>query len=482
MIKKIDSFVKEKISDKTIAVIGISILCVYYFIGLLSYITVPITPVFSLFKSSSPLAVFLRVFTCGLIVLFSVLILIKYKPKIEWSWLVLFCFLLLMVLFSIIISPSTYEYSYVEQLYKVIHTVILDPGVGRTIIMFCSSIADFIFAFCIMFILPFAFKDKKKLLWLLIPIVIICCFECFYSFVKEKDTYLYMFNHPDDPYGGYGHEVGATFGNKEDWGAFIMVAISSSFACIFFLGNSTKEKIFKVILFILIFVFSIFTVLSLCKTAILSMCLLLGTILIGFSINLCFKSKKHLIFTVIILFLLICLITAFFATSGFGNSFLHKISEYIKKLIIDRSEHALAGRSSLWINYMQNVRGYNLFFGMGKNYVNAYTKFLVKEGQASIHNGFAYFFASYGLVGFMIFISLLFVVVKNIFLNWKINKMQMFLFLGLLFSSLVFVLAESEVLIVSTSTPIFIYNVLVVMLPAALIKNNNHGKRASYEN
>ena len=482
MINKIRSFIYNKISDKAMLYIGIVLLCVFYFIGLLSYITVPVPALFRLFKSSSILAILLRAFTCGLICLYSILVIFKYKPKIKWSWLVIFCFVLLSTLVCILISPLTYEYMYVEELYKVVHVVILNPGLGRTVVMFLSSIADFAFAFCILFVLPYVLNDKKKLLWLLLPIVAIGLLECCYSLFKERDLYIYLFNHPDDPFGGYGHEVGATFGNKEDWGAFLTVAISSSLCSIFFLGKTTKEFILKILLGVSAFIMSVFVVLSLCKTAMLGIFLLFITLFIGFIIASYFKSKRLAVICTSIFLVIICFAIVFFVTNGFGISFLSKICNYIKNFVFKRGSDALEGRSSLWLNYMENVRGYNLFFGMGKNYVNVYTKTLVPEGQSAIHNGFAYFFASYGLIGFIVLICLLCLVLRNILLNWRTNKLQTFLFLGVFAAALTFVLAESEVLIISSSTPIFVYNVLVVILPAALVLKNENNFKANLQN
>lgn len=480
MISKIKKII-DGLSDKAVLNTGICLLCAYYFIGLLSYITVPIKSIFKLFVSSSPLAVALRAFMCGLVVLYSILVILKYKLKIKWNWLIIFTFTLFMTFICILLSPSTYDYSYVADLYKVVHVIHLESSSGRTAVMFLSSIADFIFAFCIMFVLPFVINDKKKLLFLLIPIVIIGVLECGYSAIVEKDKYLYMFNHPDDPYGGYNNGVGATFGNKEDWGSFLIVAISASVASFFFVKELKQKTLIRIGLIVSVLIMSVFVVISLCKTAILALILITLTLLLGVVVTSFFNNFRNGIILSCVFVLLIAFVSAFLASNGFGVPIFGKIAKYINNLIINRTDHALSGRTSLWLNYMENVRGYNLFFGMGKNHVNNYTHYLAKEGQSGIHNGLAYFFASYGLIGFTIFISLLFVVIWRIIQTWRIDKMQMFLFFALLLGVFSFVLAEGEVLIVSSSTPIFIFNVIVVMLPAALIEKkrleNNGGNK-----
>lgn len=469
MVKKIVGFIDNKISDKLMIILGFVILGVFYYIGLLSYITAPIKSIYRLLVSSSTLAVVLRAFTCGLVCLYSILLVVKYRLKIKWSWLVIFCSVLLLTLIAILISPLTYKYIFVEQPYKVVYLVELNPGLTRSIVMYLSSIADFAFAFCIMFILPSIIHDKKKILYIVLPIVAICLFECCYSILKEKDSYIYLINHPDDPFGGYNNEIGATFGNKEDWGAFLTVSTCVAIFSIYTIKTTKKNLFLKIGLGVSCLIFAVFAVLSLCKTAMLGICLIylvLGIGLIYFSMK---KSKKAMIITVSALSVLVVFLISFFVTKGFGVPILNKAYEFIYKFVVSKAGSAVESRTSLWMNYMENVRGYNLFFGMGKTYVNAYTKMLTPDALSAIHNGFAYFFASYGLIGFILLGALISIVVYRIVKLWKYERWFVFILLGFLCASISFILAEAEVLVVSTSAPVFIYNLLVVLLPAGLI-------------
>lgn len=472
--------INTKLSDKTIEIIGITLICIFYFIGLLSYITVPIKPIYRLFISSSVVSIVIRGFLTFLILLFSIIVVIKYKTKIKWIWVILFAFIIFMTFISILISPRIYEYMYSGALYHEINVVRLDPGIPRTVAMFLSSIADFVFAFCIFFIIPIVIKDKKKLLFLLLPIVLIGLLECCYSLIKEKDLYIYLFSHPDDPFGGYGHEAGATFGNKEDWGAFLTEAFVSAVVAFIIVSNNKKGIAIKVGLIFSAIIFIIFAVLSLCKTSILA---------IGLCSIFCFAAiiykgyKKSITIGVVLSGIVGCLL--FFvilvvSTNGFGVPILSKISNFLNKLVISRAENALNGRSSLWLNYMQNVRGYNLFFGMGKSYVTPYTSSLIKEGQAGIHNGFAYFFASYGLAGFVLLCALILIALTRIIRLFSFEKPLSIVILGVFAAGITFVLAEAEVLIVSTSNPVFIYNVLVIMLPYGLILEKERKQKGTF--
>ena len=257
---KLISFIQNKISDRAMKVTAIVLICVYYFVGLLSYITVPIKPIYNLFTYTSSFAIIIRGVMAGIVCLFSLLVVIKYNRKMQWKWLVLFCFILFMTLVSILISPMVYEYMYVESLYKVIHVVRLNPGVRQTTVLYLSSIADFAFGFCILFILPFMYQDKKKLLWLLIPIVCIAVLECLYSVIRERSGYIAFIKDPGNPNAGYANQIGATFGNKQDWGSFLVVAFASSLASAFIIGKKGIEKVFRISLLLLCAVFSVFAV------------------------------------------------------------------------------------------------------------------------------------------------------------------------------------------------------------------------------
>ena len=159
---------------------------------------------------------------------------------------------------------------------------------------------------------------------------------------------------------------------------------------------------------------------------------------------------------------------------GFGITLLSKVSTFVKSLVFNQSERAIEGRASIWLNYVENVRGYNLYFGMGKAYINSYTASINYEGHTAIHNGLAYFFACYGLVGFMTLISILCVIIFRIIKTRKINSFYPFMFIGLFLIAIIFVLAETEVLAISTSTPIFVFNVLLILLPQGLLYGCNN--------
>ena len=476
-IKSFPDWIRNHISVNVVNKMAIVVILVYYYIGLMSYITTPIPFIYRYFKPSSGVAIGLRAFMTALICLYSILVLIVYKKKFPWKWLVIFAFVLGGTLFAMLISPQTYRYIYVENLYKVVHWVQLSQGTERNIVMFLSAIADFAFAFCALFILPFVINDKKQMLILFVPIVIIGLLECGYSILKEKDTYIYLFTHPDDIYGGYNHDIGATFGNKEDWGAFLTLSFTCAISSSFFINKDRKWKwVVSIGFWVCAFIFGIFAVLSLCKSAMLAIFLALFIMFLWFWY---FSFKKKNLFGIIYsLFacLLVCTVVLFFTIPSFHSSgILKKIYDYLVNFIFNRASNALGGRTSLWVNLVQNFRSYNFLFGFGKNGLSVYTKTLTPEGQSTLHNGIAYFLGSYGIFGFLLFIIVFAIILVRIINVSKVNLSYVFLMIAALLSCMTFVLAEAEVLIFSTSNPIFIYNVFLVVFPMGIvIKESNN--------
>lgn len=453
-------FPKDKVNKFSIVVIML-----YYYIGLLSYITVPIKPVYKLFTSGSSIAVIVRALMTIMIVLYCFIVIIVNKKKIQWRWAVLFTYILLFTLLSMAISPQTYNYMYISQRnYLVVYLIKSSAGFNRLFTMFLSSISDFALAFCFLFILPIVLNNKKQILLLTLPIVIIGLLECVYSLITEREDYYKLINMIDPQYGGYNINIGASFGNKEDWGAFATVSFCSTIAS-YFCINSRKTKWFLVKLFLLFsaFFIYIFTIASLCKTAIGAQTLCI--IVVSFYLLVASFRRGYLrfiislfVFIIFYMSILLFLTVPLFHSVGFFDKIYKVISSYIISPIMGG---AASSRTEIWTRFINNLRTYNLFFGLSKGGVATYSQAITVEGQSAVHNGFAYFFGSYGLLGIAVYLVLLFIVLYRIILLFKYDKGLTIMLFGLFVSAFVFSLSEAEVLIVSGSNPIFIFNILL---------------------
>lgn len=469
-------FPKDKVNKFSIIVI-----LIYYYIGLLSYITVPIRPIYHFFTSGSSVAVVIRAAMTAMLILYSLLVVFVNEEKIQWKWAVVFVYILLFTLISTIISPQTYNYVYISSgNYGVIYWVQASTGFNRLFTMYLSSISDFALAFCFLFILPIVINNRKQMLILLFPIVLIGLAECGYSLIKEKEEYIKLINFTDPQFGGYNIVIGASFGNKQDWGAFATVAFTCSIVSFFFFeGTHWRVILTKVFLIIASIIIFGFTVASLCKTAIFSELLIYVSILLYFDYYL---IKKRILITILIyntfiVVFFVAIILFYNVPSFHSTGILEKLYKVTYNFIIARVEGGAAGgRTIIWMRLIENFRTYNLFFGLSKGGVSTYSQIVSVEGQSSVHNGIAYFFASYGLFGFTVYMILFALVICRIIKLWKINSSYIFVLIGVFGAALIFSLVEAEVLIVSGSNPIFVFNVLLCVLPQGLILKNRIDK------
>lgn len=465
-------FDKDKVNKFSIVVIMI-----YYYVGLLSYITVPIKPVYRLFTSGSSVAVVIRALMTAMIVLYCLLVVIVNKEKVQWKWAVVFIYILLFTLLSTAISPQTYNYIYVSKTnYHVVYWIQASTGFNRLFTMYLSSISDFALAFCFLFIFPIVINNKKQVLLLTIPIVFIGLFECGYSIIKERGEYAKLINMIDPQYGGYNVSIGATFGNKEDWGSFLSVAFCSGLVSLFLLEGRKYIRIFtSAFLIISLLIFFSFSIMSLCKTAIGAQTICLVFLSFCF-VYVAFK-KNRILFIIYLVFALLVygLIIIFFAVPKFHESgLLSKIYNVVNSYIISPITGGAAGeRTDIWIRLVDNMRTYNLFFGLSKGGVSTYSQVITVEGQSALHNGLVYFFASYGIFGFSIYLFLLMIVVARIIKLMSYNVNIAFVSFGILLVAFVFSLSEAEVLVVSGSIPSFIFNILICCFVGGLLKKES---------
>jgi len=472
----INHFSKDKVNRFSIVVI-----MVYYYVGLLSYITVPIKPVYRLFTSGSSVAVVVRALMTAMMVLYCLLVVIVNKEKIQWKWAIVFTYILLFTLLSTAISPQTYNYIYEsESNYGTVYWVQVSTGLNRLFTMYLSSISDYALAFCFLFILPIVINNRKQVLSLTLLIVVIGLLECGYSIIRERGEYIKLINMVDPQYSGYNINIGATFGNKEDWGAFATVAFCSTLASLFCLNaKGWKSLLLRVSLIIAAIIIFAFSIASLCKTAIGAESFCLIIVLIGL-VFMFYRENKVLFVAYLVLLSVLFLCVFIFLTvpSFHSEGILGKIYKVVNSYIISPvTGGAAAGRSAIWMRFVNNLRTYNLFFGLSKAGVSTYSQVITVEGQSTIHNGIAYFFGSYGLLGISIYFVLIAIVLHRIIKLGFIDLEKSFLLGALFVSALVFSLSESEVLIVSSSNPIYIFNILLCSFSEGYWKKEKEQKK-----
>lgn len=473
IVNRLLDFIRKTIPKDKVNRISILVILLYYYIGLMSYISFPFKPIYNFFVYSSGAAVVIRALMTILVVSYSLLVVIVNKEKIQWKWAIVFVYVLLFTLISAVLSPQTYYYIYSESLYGVVRWVKASAGFNMFLSMFLSSISDFALAFCFMFILPLVLNSKKQLLFLTIPIVILCLVECVYSLVTESDEYAKLINFVDPQYGGYNINISASFGNKQDWGAFATVAFFSSAVSFFVISsNCFKNLILKLLLILSSIVILLFTIASLCKTAIFSEIIIY---LFSFLCLLLFLAKKRRyvpFFIIVSIFIIasILLVLFYVLPSFHDEGIFKKIYDFTYNYIIAKIKGgASQERTSIWLRLINAFRTYNLFFGLSKGGVSVYSQVITVEGQSALHNGLAFFFASYGIFGLAVYFILLLVLIIRILKLASFNSIFALVLAGGLCAAFSFSLLEAEVLIVSGSNPIFIFNVILCVFPRGIV-------------
>lgn len=186
---------------------------------------IPIYKFYSLFYSSRPLGITLRLFTIAGLCLYALLVMVVNKIKFPWRWFIVIVSFLLLVLFCMMITPNSYEYGYISSQYSILHYTIIEVGVKKLATMYLTSVADFALAFTFLFLLPSSVTGRKQFLIFTFVVAVWMLFEVGYSVIKDRSDLVQLITGAYDPYGGYELNIGGKFGNKQDFGAFYLLDV-----------------------------------------------------------------------------------------------------------------------------------------------------------------------------------------------------------------------------------------------------------------
>ncbi len=452
------------------------VLALYLLIGILAYVNIwPGSARF--FYSSSASGIIFRAFTTALICVYSAFLFVFSRNKIRFplKWLVAFVAVLLVNFVVMMLAKHKYSYFYTSSLYSRLHEVTSVTGYRTLLTMYLSSVSDFALGFCFLFILPFAFIEKKQLLVLTIPMLIFMIFECGYSIVTERMEYQGIFAGETEVWGGYNISIGATFGDKQEFGCFLNVGFCCaliSFLCVEALKNKPARTVGRVICVGSAALFFVITFFTLCKTAILANCMALVCVLIAALVFAYRKNKVAFFASLGAVAVFVAVITLILTVDKFhATGFLAKFYKLVNSLFLSKVNHGIWSRFYLVADFFNGLDPLSFLFGFSKGGVNGYMRVATAEGQSGLHTGFVYFQACYGLIGSVLYFALLAIVLRNIIRLCKINYSLGLIVLAGFISSCVFNLSESEVLIISGSAAIFMFNVICVTFAKGYLEN-----------
>lgn len=462
----------RRIVDKAAPIV----LLIYLLIGILAYVNIfPGSARF--FYSSSTSGVIFRMISTALICVYSLgyAILHRNQLRFPWKWLILFAGVLFLNLFAVLFAKHDYSYVYKASLYGYLHSVHVTASSRSLTIMYLSSISDFALGFCFLFLLPNAFKRKPQLLWLIVPMVVFMLFECGYSVLKEYHEYIGIFSGEAEAYGGYNISIGATFGDKQEFGSFLTVG----FCCAVlgaYIASTIRLKPWRLIARIVFLasatVFFAITFFTLCKTAILANGLALIVVFVALVVWLFKKHRGLGIALISIMGMAVVFVAVILTVDQLHSSGpFEKFYKLVNTLFFSRVNNGIFSRFYLVEAYFRKMSSLSFLVGFSKGGVSAYMKLATVESNNGLHTGFVYFQACYGLAGSLLYAPLLFIVVKN---HFRILKKEMVLgaiLIGCFICTVVFNLAECEVLIISGSAAIFMFNVINVVFATGYLKN-----------
>lgn len=455
---KLINFIRNK--QQLFEKMFIPFVIMYFILVSLPYFAYSV-PILGDFVSKGTTQLIYRGMIALLFILYAVCVSISYRIKPNYPWIILLSILLITSMLVPLFSPTFLVTSYTDPqfLYTTISSIQI--GMEDNISSVVSLFFDLSFAYCFLFIFPYCLQNRKHIIYILLPVIFLMLFECTYSIIFERSQYMKLFSYTDDGYSGYDIIIQATFGSKNDFGDFLLQAIIAGAVCFVI----TRQKYHKIIYGICVFIFFIFSILSLCKTAIVGEILLF---FVGFIFWLIFSFKKHRIRNLIIVSALVIVC----AVGVFAVMAIFKLNPSIEEIFVEASKKTLEERKELWNIAFYMMRGPSLFFGYSKTLANYNLYYMSGETNRWFHNGFIYIYCSYGIIGLSIYLLLLSYIFLVMVRNIKFNKNVAIVSIAIFVSFLVLTMAEQVILGISGSASIFIYNFAVVLMPIALAKSH----------
>ena len=448
---------------KALGILALASLVIYLLIGISSYAQW-FKGSTAIFVYSSTSGMIFRVLSSGLVLGVSLLIFISYFDQINKKWLLVFLAIIFFSMLSTIYTTTSYLTLYrTTRLYNFMAEYYVSVSTKEILKMQISFLIDIAFGFCFLFVLPKVIK-KKHIIIIFTLFLLIIFYSCIYSLVKEKAYYL-KFLSGDWSYRN--DTVGSIFGNKQQWGIFLISAFPICFINIYLVVKEDFKKIFKIlfILFSAIVAFMVFALggMSFCKTEIISSVLFVFAFAVGLVIT-CLISKKYrkkgFILLGALVALTICLTIVIIKVPQAKQIFDNIINTFDTY-----SEESIGVRFTLVFGVFKNFPTTNLIFGMPKAIADPFVRSLMPEIKNGLHTGIAIYFVRTGIFGLVIFILLCIVLIKKYIKLHDQHPLLSIILISTFAVSIILNLSEADILIFSSSMVGYMLNIALVTLP-----------------
>ena len=466
-IQYLFDFLKTEKGKKFVSRFTIASLVIYLLVAISAYATwFPNSPKYFVYSSTS--GIILRILTSVLVIFSGFLVIVSNKEKIKWSYSIPFIVLIFLSFIMIFLTESSFSRAYIE-ISPFPYLAYVEASVSfKTIaLMFFSSTIDFVFGFLFLFVLPHGIKKRENYLILLLLFIIILFYSCLYSFAKQTTYYVRFFK------GDWKYEsvtIGSIFGNKQQWGIFLSVGLPATICSFFLVFKSKFQKILKILLYCFLTLCSILFILCsaviLCKTAIVANIVFFFVFLVGI-ICFCFKGRNKK--TAISLLILGGAMLTVLILGGFVPQFKDlPVFSTINKLfavLSDSGTKSADSRLNIVVRFLENFPAVNAFFGIPKGMLDTVFRGTVPELMNGMHTGIAIYFSRTGIIGIVIYLVLIAYLIYKICKNISVDVLFGFLLLATFGSSIILNLSELEILLMSSSMNVLMFNIIAVMIP-----------------
>jgi len=438
------------------------------------------------FSANTPLGILIRFISISVLVLYCLLCVVSLKIRISYNLVIIYSFLLGFNFLMALISPHTYTTMFLSQYFRVGMYYYASTNMATLLISYLSSVADFVWGFCFLLVLPELFRNKKSIMIVFASYVVFMLACCLYSLIKEKDYYILLMTHPEK----IGSAIGAhsVFDSKQSYGVLLCPAFCCSLLSSKLALMQSNKKSSSILLCFAFAIASLllffFTAASLCRTAIVGNLIML--IIFYISIGVSALKKKRIVLGSLLFFVFVILIIFFilFLTqeSLHSSGILNKLYIFIKTKIVDRIESSSDSRLIIAVSFLREIPTINLFFGLSKGLLDLYVRSLSPILRYGLHSGFIIYLGNYGVISLFITYLLTIKIVFTNFKNIKIDPMLVISIFGCFVTAFLFNISEAEILVFSSSTLVFMFNFILLVFSNSKYVRDYYLIGGRYEN
>ena len=436
------------------------LLITYFSICLLPYIFAPIPKIY-FFLVSTAVHSFLRALSALVFFFFYLLVYFRKKPKFDKLFLILSALIVFVSTISLIVTPKTYSTNLSNSVYSYGTRVYFEVGGLELASGFFSMLVDLTFGLVFLFLLPIV-ANKENIKPFLIFVVVLMFLECIFSLVFEKNSYLATIQGHDSSYAGYDINIKASFVSKNQFGAFLVMAFISSFLITIWYKNNKLLQVFYIfsnMLFVLI------SILSLCKTAIISILFFAFTYLFFYIVSLIKKRKYKIVLFLsagLLVALVLFLVISFTDLKTFPV--FKNVYNLIDNILIKAFKVAYIERIYTWLLSLSVLNNYHLLIGYPKGCLQVILKIGTDGNNSVSHNGFIQQTLYYGIIGLFLLIYCIFILFRRINQgSTSIKNRGVYYAIFLCVFS--FMITETEIIILSSSLLVFLFNIIFTTVP-----------------